>query len=143
MVSSPVQEMSFETLCVSKIDLAFLVKIGLLQVFRAVRGGNLSIYFHWMSTSHLLGPLTRTLFFGQIGRHYFICILCRFQNPLEILFLSTLCSAQCAQNGNIVIFVPLCIYVKSILTDFRRSKTALTVLEALNFDLLEISLLKM
>ena len=37
--------------------------------------------------------------------------------------------------GNLKIFLPLWFYVKSILADFRRSKTVvLTILQALNFD---------
>ena len=40
-----------------------------------------------------------------------------------------------AQCGNVRIFLPFRFYVKSILADFRRSKSAfLTILEALNFD---------
>ena len=47
------------------------------------------------------------------------------------------------QFGNLAIFLPLELCVKSLLADFRRSKTAvLTNLEALNFDFLGISHLK-
>ena len=39
---------------------------------------------------------------------------------------------------NVAIFVPLALYVKSILANFRRSKTAiLTILVGLNFDFWE------
>ena len=48
---------------------------------------------------------------------------------LQVFYLDT------ELYGNFRIFLSLWFYVKSILADFRRSKTAiLTILEALNFD---------
>ena len=50
----------------------------------------------------------------------------------------------CTQCGNLAISLPLRFYVKSILADFRRSKTAILFnLEALNIDFLEIAHLEM
>ena len=52
--------------------------------------------------------------------------------------------AYTTQCGNLANFLPLRFYVKSVLAAFKRSKTAvLNILEALNFDISEITHLKM